>query len=107
MKVNIDELTEQELIELNHKIVERLKFLESYRSHKEMMNFAIGDKVSFQPSGRGRQLGILTKFNRKSVTVITENGERWNVSPHLLSKVKSVQDNKKDTDIFKFKGGKK
>lgn len=29
MKINIDLLSEDELMELNHKIVERLKFLES------------------------------------------------------------------------------
>ncbi|MBV4481737.1 hypothetical protein [Pseudomonas khavaziana] len=31
------------------------------------------------------------KFNRKSVTVITDNGQRWNISPHLLSPIKDAQ----------------
>ncbi|WP_255353585.1 hypothetical protein [Spongiibacter sp. IMCC21906] len=30
------------------------------------------------------------KFNRKTVTVVTDSGQRWNVSPHLLSAVKDA-----------------
>ena len=91
MKIDIDGLSEKELIELNHRIVERLKFLESARRHEEMMDFSIGERVSFSPAGIEKQIGVLVKYNRKTVTVITEKGERWNVSPFLLSKVKSVE----------------
>ncbi|MBN2041917.1 MAG: hypothetical protein JW864_17915 [Spirochaetes bacterium] len=90
MNIDIEKLTEKELIELNHKIVERLKFLESCHNHKEMLKFNVGEKVSFEPYGRDRQIGTLVKYNKKSVTVITENGQKWNVSPHFLSKIKSV-----------------
>ena len=91
MKINIDAMSYDELVALNHKIVERLKFLDSMHTHKEMMQFSPGDKVSFEPSGRGKQFGTLTKYNKKTVTVITESGQKWNVSPHLLSKVKSAK----------------
>ena len=87
MKIDIESLTEQELIELNHKIVERLKFLESTRAHNEMMTFNIGETVSFSPPGRGELTGILVKYNQKTVTVLTEDGQKWNVSPHLLARV--------------------
>lgn len=93
MKIDIDQLTEDELIELNHRIVERLKFLESMHTHKEMMQFNPGEQVSFEPPGRGRQIGTLVKYNKKTVTIITESGQKWNVSPHLLSKVKNVKSN--------------
>jgi len=83
----IDTLTEQELIELNHKIVERLKFLESMRAHNEMITFNIGETVSFSPPGRGELTGILVKYNQKTVTILTEDGQKWNVSPHLLKRV--------------------
>lgn len=84
-----------ELVELNHKIVERLKFLDSMQTHQEMMQFSPGDRVCFEPSGRGKLFGTLMKFNKKTVTIITESGEKWNVSPHLLSKVKSVKAKKR------------
>ena len=45
MKIDIDELSEKELIELNQRIVERLKFLDSVRRHKEMMDFNVGERV--------------------------------------------------------------
>ena len=95
MSIDIDHLTEEELVELNHRIVERLKFLESMHTHKEMMQFNPGEQVSFEPPGRGRQIGTLVKYNKKTVTVITESGQKWNVSPHLLSKVKNVKSKSK------------
>ncbi len=87
MPIDIDSLTEAELIDLNNRIVERLRFMHQARSHKRMLDFKIGDRVSFQPEGRGTVVGILTRYNRKTVTVITEAGERWNVSPTFLRQV--------------------
>jgi hypothetical protein len=91
MTINIDQLSEQELIDLNHRIVERLKFLESVHTHKEMMQFSPGEQVSFKPPGRDPQICTIIKYNKKTVTIITEAGQKWNVSPHLLNKVKDVK----------------
>jgi len=91
MKIDIEKLSEKELIELNHRIVERLKFLELMRTHNKMMKFNVGETVSFEPPGREKQIGVLVKYNKKTVTVVTEHGERWNVSPHLLSKANDVK----------------
>ena len=88
MKIDIDKLSEKELTDLNHKIVERLKFLESMRTHTEMLEFSVGEKVSFRPPGRGDLVGVLVKYNKKTVTVLTEEGQKWNVSPQLLSRAK-------------------
>lgn len=100
MKIDIDELTEAELIELNHRIVERLKFLETYHTHKEMMEFSPGDQVSFEARGHGRKMGTLVKFNKKTVTVITDTGQKWNVSPHLLTKVRTVKKEKEGGNVI-------
>lgn len=86
-KIDIDSLSEPELVELNHKIVARLRFLREMRSHAEMMHFRIGEKVRFRPSGHPEITGIITRYNKKSVTVIAEDGARWNVHPSFLSKV--------------------
>ncbi len=85
--INIDSLSEEELLELNHKIVARLRFLREMRSHVQMLDFRIGERVRFQPSGRPEVIGTLTRYNKKSVTVITDAGEHWNVAPGLLRKV--------------------
>ena len=52
-----------------------------------MLDFKIGDRVSFQPEGRRLMVGILTRYNKKTVTVITEGAERWNVAPGMLHRV--------------------
>ena len=87
MGINIDKLTEEELIDLNRRIVERLRLLQQMRAHRQMLAFKIGDRVTFQADGRGTVEGMLTRYNRKSVTIITDDGHHWNVSPALLSKV--------------------
>jgi hypothetical protein len=89
MKIDIDHLTEAELIELNNKVVARLRFLAQMRAHAQMLQFNIGDRVSFQPQGGPPITGMLTRYNRKSVTVITDDGQQWNVAPGLLRKAES------------------
>ena len=61
------------------------------RAHSEMLEFRIGDRVAFRPSGQGRVEGLLTRYNKKTVTVITDDGRQWNVSPNLLSRVVSPE----------------
>lgn len=90
MPIDIDALTEPELIELNHRIVARLKFLHEMKLHARMLDFSIGEKVSFQPDGHPVLFGIITKYNRKTVTLITEAGQQWNVAPVFLRKLKSA-----------------
>ena len=107
MKIDIDKMTEAELVELNHRIVQRLKFLESMHHHHEMLKFNVGDKVSFESPGRGRLTGTLVKYNQKTVTIITDAGQRWNVAPSLLSKIKPVSASNKDHVVIDFDGKKK
>ncbi len=104
MSIDIDQLTEDELYELNHRIVERLKFLDTMQAHQNMMEFNIGCRVTFD-SKHGRQMGILTKFNQKTVTVMTKNGHRWRISPHLLAKVEDVKPEQELIDYNKKQKG--
>ena len=89
MPIDIDGLSYEELLELNHRVVARLKMIESMQAHVDMLAFNIGTRVSFEARD-GRHLGNLVKYNRKTVTVVTDNGQRWNISPHLLSPVKDA-----------------
>src|SRR5277367_511425 len=84
-KIDIDRLNEAELVDLHHKIVERLRFLEQMRAHARMLDFSIGDRVCFESGNRGLIEGILTRYNKRTVTVITDDGRQWNVSPTFLS----------------------
>lgn len=85
-RINIDHLTEAELIDLNHRIVQRLRLISQVHAHKAMLEFRIGDRVTFKPQGGVAVFGILTRYNKRSVTVVTDDGHRWNVSPSFLQR---------------------
>ena len=91
MGINIDNLSEKELIDLNHKIVERLNFNAQMKNHSKMMEFSIGEKISFIPIGNEIRFGVITKYNTKTISVMTDDGMRWNVSPNLLNKIKDAK----------------
>jgi hypothetical protein len=97
-QIDIDSLSEEELIALNHKVVARLRFLHQMRTHSAMLGFRIGERVSFHPDGGVVVFGILTRYNKKTVTVVTDSGEHWNVAPGLLSKVDSATARKRRPD---------
>jgi len=103
--LDIDSLSEEELIELNHKVVARLRFLHQMRSHSAMLDFRIGERVKFHPAGKAVIFGTLTRYNKKTVTVVTDAGENWNVAPGLLSKIAPTSVRKNgpdDDDIVQF-----
>jgi hypothetical protein len=86
VNIDIDQLTAAELIQLHHRIVERFRFLEQMRAHGTMLEFSIGERVTYTPEGQPPVAGLMVKYNQKAVTVITDAGQRWNVSPSFLSK---------------------
>ena len=47
MPIDIDGLSYEELLQLNHRVVERLKMLEAMQAHVDMMAFNLGARVSF------------------------------------------------------------
>jgi hypothetical protein len=89
--IEIDKLTEAELIDLNNRVVARLSFLQQMKAHAHMLDFSIGERVSFQPEGHSEVHGIISKYNRKTVTIVTESGQRWNVAPVFLRKLAPAQ----------------
>ena len=101
MKIDIDQLNESELINLNRRIVERLRFLHQMRAHTRMLAFSIGDKVCFEPDNEPPVFGIITRYNKKTVSILTEDGRKWTVSPQLLRKITDIsqsgQDNHDDS----------
>jgi hypothetical protein len=84
--IDIDQLTEPELIDLNHRIVARLRFLRQLDAHASMLEFRIGERVTFNPDGRPPVTGMITRYNKKTVSIVTDDGQRWNVAPQFLEK---------------------
>lgn len=91
MNIDITALSEDELIDLHHRITERLRFLSQTRAHHKMLEFKVGDRVSFKRDDHTTVTSVLTKYNKKTVTVLSDNGEHWNVSPGLLTLAKNVK----------------
>ena len=54
MSIDISSMSEEQLIELNHRVVERIKFLQQARAHEQMLEFPVGAEVSFTPDGPER-----------------------------------------------------
>lgn len=82
----IPQLTVDELIFINGKIVERIKFIQKAKAMTVMQKFNIGDMVSFK-NGDETVIGKVVKFNQRTVSLITGTRVRWNVAPALLTKV--------------------
>ena len=86
----IRHLGEEDLRFLNRLIVERLKLTAQARSTALMSRFNIGDRVGFRaPSGEWKS-GIVQRLNKKTVTILTNKGHLWNVSPGFLSPAEHV-----------------
>lgn len=79
----LDLLTEEELVQLNHVIVQRLRLMQ-LRAHGQMLNFRVGQRVRFTSSTGQTVQGVIARHNRKSVTVVTSDGAQWRVSPGFL-----------------------
>jgi hypothetical protein len=43
--------------------------------------------VTFHPPGHDPKTGVIVKYNRKTVTVVTHDHHQWNVAPVFLSRV--------------------
>ena len=86
MKIDIDQLTEFELTDLNHRIVARLRMFAQLRAHTSMLEFKVGERVSFDSEDGRRITGMLVRYNKNTVSLVTDDGHRWNVSPALQAR---------------------
>jgi hypothetical protein len=82
----LSKLTIEQLTLLNHRIVDRIKLLRNSRTMESMLNFTVGEKVCFDYNGLVKT-GTIIRLNRKTVSLVTEDNERWNVAPGMLDKV--------------------
>jgi len=77
---------EQDLLYLNRMVVERLKLLDQARSTVALAQFAEGDRVSFTANDGLTRNGIILRLNKKTVSLRTDDGHLWKVSPGFLIK---------------------
>ena len=77
MNIDLGKLDEAKLVELNRQIVARLRYLQEVRMHHQMLSYSVGDRVRFHPSAHDPKTGVIAKYNRKTVTVITDDHHQW------------------------------
>jgi hypothetical protein len=72
--VDLTDYTEEELIELNRRIVERLRSLHQQRRYQEMARFNLGDTVSFTAEAGRTVAGKVIRANAKTITILSSTG---------------------------------
>jgi ribosomal protein L35AE/L33A len=87
MMDSIETMSKKELIDLYHKVGDRIRHLQQMEAQEKMNNFYFGDLVTFTDRDGKTIHGKVKRFNQKSVSVECEHGTRWTVSPHLLKKI--------------------
>jgi hypothetical protein len=104
MKFDIDHLTESELIHLNEKVIQRLRMIRQMRAHVQMLGFQIGERVWFQTERDEIVRGMVARYNKKSVTVVTDDGHRWPVSPTFLRRTASGPSTCETGNVIEIEG---
>jgi len=93
--LEVNALSEAELIELNHAVIRNIKAIRTRRSDKLKSGLCVGDQVTFTGRQRGRNgrrfpvTGSITKIKRKNAEVRSTCGTNWNVSISQLTRVTS------------------
>ncbi len=90
--VELSRFTEDELIALNRRIVERLELLRQARTYDAMACFETGDSVTFTPECGHVVVGTVVRLNKKTITVVAKDGRQWRVAPSFLSRVINAED---------------
>ena len=88
MHINIETLTESELIALNHRIVTRLRELKGAQTKRQLKEFTFGDYVVFTKENGDPIEGMVVLCLKSTVTIIDDDEQHWKVSPGLLNKIK-------------------
>jgi hypothetical protein len=89
--IDLTRLSDEELIDLNRRVVERLRLIRSARQLVDLARFSVGMRVEF-PTDDGRTLqGDIARLNRKTATVCGNPSGHWRVSPALLRPIADQQ----------------
>lgn len=90
-RLDLTKLSEDDLIELNQRIVERLQLLRSAKSLAQLARFSVGMVVEFDTEDGRTISGTVARLNQRTATVVTASG-RWRVNPSLLRAAAALRD---------------
>ncbi len=75
----------RELIWMNELIVDRIKMFSAFKNRIAISNFRLGERVTWKDEFGVDFYGIVISRNTKTVTVQSDDGRRWRISPGLVS----------------------
>jgi hypothetical protein len=99
---SLNELNYEELITLNRAIAARVKQLNLLRAQSELQRFSVGNQVQFMSSAGDLIIGTIVRLNKKTVSLVTEEGNRWKVSPSLLTKLTNASPVPSDQGVIEL-----
>ena len=80
----IDLMDMDELMKLYKYVVKRIRFISDTKVMEKIQDFELLEKVYFFDDRGNRIDGTVIRLNKKTVTIKTDNGMEWRVSPHFL-----------------------
>jgi hypothetical protein len=83
MLFDLTKLSEDELVDLNRRIAERLQLLRSAKNLAQLAQFSVGMAVEFDTDDGRTISGTIARLNQRTATVVGPSG-RWRVSPSFL-----------------------
>jgi len=89
----VQRMGEDELRFVNRLIVDRLKLLDQAHSTVMLAQFNVGDRVGFMSRDGEHKVGMVARLNKKTASIVTDDQQQWNVSPHLLQPIKPAKGN--------------
>lgn len=103
LKDQINKLSYEELFELNQMVVARIREMRAAKNSLEIRQFNIGNPVQFRTAEGELISGIVVKKNKKTIGIVTEDGERWNVSPSFLTLVTKTETASDEQQVIDFR----
>ena len=82
----VETLDEEQLHALYHVVAQRLQLAQKAHALAAMSQFHALDRVSFAHNGKQYE-GTVTRLNQKTLSIMLDDGTRWNVAPSLLTKL--------------------
>ena len=91
MLMRIEDMSIEQLIELNEYICQRIDQLRAQEEMKVLSQLCLGQTVHFDTRDeRGEVFGKVIKINRKTVVIMSEDGKRWKVAAGLVKPLRDV-----------------
>jgi preprotein translocase subunit YajC len=85
--MDIENLSLEELMGFHYKILKRIHQLRKMKLYEDLQKFDVGDRVSFKGRGEDILTGTVIRVNQKSLSIKTDQGTMWYVSPALATKI--------------------